>query len=51
MGTGGLLRLLVSWILNENLLHKWVRNERQRMAAAAGGGRSDHVGEEQISSD
>jgi transposase len=24
--------------LNENLLHKWVRDERRRMAAAAGGG-------------
>jgi transposase len=27
--------------LHENLLHKWVRDERRRMAAAGNGSRSD----------
>jgi len=36
--------------LNENLLHKWVRDERRRMAAAGGGG-SDPGGGGQLSAD
>jgi transposase len=36
--------------LNDNVLHKWVRDECRRMAAADGGG-SDPAGEEQLSSD
>ncbi|GAB3040677.1 transposase [Mycobacterium intermedium] len=37
--------------LNENLLHKWVRDERRRMAAAAAGGRPDPGGGEGLSVD
>jgi transposase len=34
--------------LNDNVLHKWVRDERRRMAAAGSNG-ADSVGEEQLS--
>ena len=37
--------------LHENVLHKWVRDERRRMAAAGGGLRSDPVGGEPLSAD
>ena len=37
--------------LNENLLHRWVRDERRRIAAAGGGLRSDPVGGEPLSAD
>jgi transposase len=36
--------------LNDNVLHRWVRDERRRMAAA-GGGVPDSVGGEQLSPD
>jgi transposase len=36
--------------LNDNVLHKWVRDERRRMAAADGGG-PDPGGGEQLSPD
>jgi len=35
--------------LHENLLHKWVRDERRRMTAAGGGPRSDPGGGEPLS--
>jgi transposase len=35
--------------LHENLLHKWVRDERRRMAAAGNGSRSDPGGGEPLS--
>lgn len=35
--------------LHENLLHKWVRDERRRMTAAGGGPRSDPDGGEPLS--
>lgn len=37
--------------LNDNVLHKWVRDERRRMAAAAGGGGLDPGGGEKLSPD
>src|SRR3954466_3024582 len=37
--------------LHENLLHKWVRDERRRMAAAGCGPRSDPIGSEPRSAD
>ena len=37
--------------LHENLLHKWVRDERRRMAAAGGGPRSDPVESEPLSAE
>lgn len=37
--------------LHENLLHKWVRDERRRMAAAGAGGRPDPGGGEPLSAD
>lgn len=37
--------------LHENLLHKWVREERRRMAAAGAGGGPDPVGGEPLSAD
>lgn len=36
--------------LNDNVLHRWVRDERRRMAAAGGNG-TDCSGGEQLSSD
>jgi transposase len=36
--------------LNDNVLHRWVRDERRRMAAV-GNGSSDHGGGEQLSAD
>lgn len=35
--------------LNDNVLHRWVRDERRRMAAAGSNG-TDYGGEEQLSS-
>ena len=35
--------------LHENLLHKWVRDERRRMAAAGSGGGPDPGGGEPLS--
>jgi transposase len=37
--------------LHENLLHKWVRDERRRMAAAGNGARSDPTGGEPVSAE
>lgn len=37
--------------LHENLLHKWVRDERRRMAAAGNGARSDPAGGEPLSAE
>jgi transposase len=37
--------------LHENLLHKWVADERRRMGAAGGGGGPDPGGGEQLSAD
>lgn len=37
--------------LHENLLHKWVRDERRRTAAAGAGGRPDPDGGEPLSVD
>jgi transposase len=37
--------------LHENLLGKWVREERRRIAAAGGGGRPDPGGGEFLSAD
>ena len=37
--------------LHENLLHKWVSDERRRMAAATGGGGQDPGDGEQLSAD
>ena len=37
--------------LHENLLHKWVRDERRRMAAAGSGRRPDPGGGEPLSAD
>jgi transposase len=37
--------------LHENLLHKWVRDERRRMAAAGNGARSDPAGGEPVSAE
>lgn len=37
--------------VHENQLHKWVRDERRRMAAAAGGVRPDPGGGEPLSAD
>lgn len=37
--------------VHENQLHKWVADERRRMAAAAGGRVRDPVGDKQLSVD
>jgi transposase len=37
--------------LHENLLHKWVRDERRRMTAAGSGPRSDPGGGEPLSAE
>lgn len=37
--------------VHENQLHKWVADERRRMAAAAGGAVADHGDEQQLSPD